>query len=464
MSRHRSSGETSPGIARLAQSRCVCAAAPAEAARRGLLSFVNHRHAECWRYGDKRNGSRRRLDGLPFLIGNERPKAEAETKGDRWHWPIGLDDIVTHDRRDGIISEGSPDGLAGFHFADIEGRLEEIGVIVMLGSAARIPAEALEMFRRRRLRIMEHEDASGRDAAQRWADQLAPFADEVQILSLHGLIRDDGEPVNDLNDVTRIHPDDFEEHRDLWNITDLNSRGPLIRAVLPHPTLPLDTAGILTERRRGRDAEEADEAKMGEEKRKENNSEGTNAEHGARIDLDQLLADTIPTARKQQRWRMWTLAMRIHALEDEHSATLPELRRNAGREWHRRASPNIDPDQTEEDSLAKLEDRISRVKTTGNPFLAALAILHAEPEISHPRLAERPGLERLARLCRIMGTALGTFGLSSRQANEAIGKSKDHTEPGASYLRTLTVLGFIEVVQCFSAGKRKSNRYRYLRQ
>ena len=34
-----------------------------EAIRRGLLSFVKHRNSHCWRFGDSRNGSFRRIDG-----------------------------------------------------------------------------------------------------------------------------------------------------------------------------------------------------------------------------------------------------------------------------------------------------------------------------------------------------------------------------------------------------------------
>ena len=34
-----------------------------EAIRRGLLRFVKHRNSRCWRFGDSRNGSFRRIDG-----------------------------------------------------------------------------------------------------------------------------------------------------------------------------------------------------------------------------------------------------------------------------------------------------------------------------------------------------------------------------------------------------------------
>ena len=65
-----------------------------EAIRRGLLSFVKHRNLRCWRFGDSRNGSFRRIDGEPFSINGECVKAEAETRGDAWHRLIGLDDVV----------------------------------------------------------------------------------------------------------------------------------------------------------------------------------------------------------------------------------------------------------------------------------------------------------------------------------------------------------------------------------
>lgn len=52
-----------------------------EAIWRGLLRFVKHRNSHCWRFGDSRNGSFRRMDGAPFRINGERVKAEAETRG-----------------------------------------------------------------------------------------------------------------------------------------------------------------------------------------------------------------------------------------------------------------------------------------------------------------------------------------------------------------------------------------------
>ena len=100
-----------------------------EAMRRGLLSFVKHRNSPCWRFGDSRNGSFRRIDGAPFRIKGS-VKAEAETGGQPWHRLIGLDEVVANDRRQILLTpEGSKDALAAFHLADAEDTLVEIGVV-----------------------------------------------------------------------------------------------------------------------------------------------------------------------------------------------------------------------------------------------------------------------------------------------------------------------------------------------
>jgi len=107
-----------------------------EAIRRGLLRFLKHRNSRCWRFGDSRNGSFRKIDGAPFRINGECVKAEAETRGESWHQLIGLDDVVENDRGEILlIPEGSKDALAALHLADAEDRLMDVGVVAALGSA-----------------------------------------------------------------------------------------------------------------------------------------------------------------------------------------------------------------------------------------------------------------------------------------------------------------------------------------
>jgi hypothetical protein len=197
-----------------------------EAMQRGLLTFLRHRNALCWRFGDSRNGCLRRLDGHPFKINGECVKAKAETRGESWHRLIGLDDVVANDRREILlIVEGSKDGLAALHFADVEGRLSQIGIVVALGAGIKLLSEDVEKFRGRRVRIFGDADATGENAASRIGQQLAPVADEVQIFNLAGLHCEEGSLVKDLFDLSRIDYDDFEANRDLWSITDLDSKG-----------------------------------------------------------------------------------------------------------------------------------------------------------------------------------------------------------------------------------------------
>jgi hypothetical protein len=197
-----------------------------EAVRRGLISFKKHRRVACWRFGDKQNSCLRRLDGLPFEINGQRVKAEAETRGEEWHHLIGLDDVFTNDRREILlVTEGSKDALAALHFADAEGRLSDIGVAAALGAGVNLRTEDIEKISGRRVRIFGDADATGQDTVSRVGKQLVAAADEVQIFSLADLHCQNGSLVKDLFDLTRIDHNDFEANRDLWSVTDLNSKG-----------------------------------------------------------------------------------------------------------------------------------------------------------------------------------------------------------------------------------------------
>src|SRR5262245_41914752 len=108
---------------------------------------------------DQRNACLRRLDGEPFRMkGN--PKALAEAEGERWHWPIGLDEIVRSNRKDVLLCEGAPDGLAALHLA-IESGKKQVGVAVLLGEGANISPDARRLFVGRRVRICADATESG---------------------------------------------------------------------------------------------------------------------------------------------------------------------------------------------------------------------------------------------------------------------------------------------------------------
>jgi len=77
------------------------------------------------------------------------------------------------------------------------------------------------------VRIFPHTDKAGVDAALRWAVQLKPVASFVDVFPLDGLPMENGERgsvtasrmVGDLNDITHIHADVFEDNRGLRQVT-----------------------------------------------------------------------------------------------------------------------------------------------------------------------------------------------------------------------------------------------------
>src|SRR5439155_16021559 len=125
----------------------------------------------------------------------------------------------------------SKDALAALHFADVEDRLSQIGVVAALGAGVKPLTDDAEEFRGRRVRIVADADPAGEQAAVQIGQQLAVIADEVQIFNLAGLNRDDDVPVKDLFDATRIDYDSFEANRDLWSVTDLDGKNERVRII-----------------------------------------------------------------------------------------------------------------------------------------------------------------------------------------------------------------------------------------
>jgi hypothetical protein len=76
-------------------------------------------------------------------------------------------------------------------------------------------AEALACLQGKRARIFADNDAPGIKAAARWAAQLQTADVRVDGYSFEGLVRNDGAPVNDLNDLLRIDADCWEHHREV---------------------------------------------------------------------------------------------------------------------------------------------------------------------------------------------------------------------------------------------------------
>ena len=139
----------------------------------------------------------RRLDGGQFQR-RDGKALKCWTKGSPT-WPVGTADIGG--KPGVILVEGGADLLAGWHFVWAFGLHREVGVVAMLGAGCRIAPGALGAYRGKRVRIFMDADVAGQTAALRWQGQLTEAGAAVEVFDLSGLMRADGLPVKDLNDL-----------------------------------------------------------------------------------------------------------------------------------------------------------------------------------------------------------------------------------------------------------------------
>ena len=159
----------------------------------GMVSFVRVCGHRCWLITDgKYIAEARRLDGQPFDAYMSLGERKAHTiKGSRKAWPVGLEPKQKPPASMSIVlGEGSPDYLALCAVA-LEAKPEFLPV-VMLGSGSRIDPAALPMFAGRTVTILAHPDDAGKEAACRWAKQIATHAASVRVVHLIG---------GDVNDI-----------------------------------------------------------------------------------------------------------------------------------------------------------------------------------------------------------------------------------------------------------------------
>lgn len=123
---------------------------------------------ESWILTDpaRRAAQARRLDGLPWKgIG-----AKSKTlPGSTASWPVGAALLPTN-QHPVFVCEGGPDALAVEILAWLAGA--KVQVVAILGSGNRIHTDAVTLFRGRRVRIIEQNDAAALVAGTKWAQQL----------------------------------------------------------------------------------------------------------------------------------------------------------------------------------------------------------------------------------------------------------------------------------------------------
>lgn len=185
-------------------------------AGRGLLWFAGWKDLPAWIVTDaaRVNAQARRMNGKPWPIGAREAKAQT-LPGSKAAWPIGAQGMKSFPVV--LLCEGGADLLAAHHFITAHGREADTAAVAMLGAGNTIPADALPLFAGKRVRIMPHVDASnaGYKAAAKWAEQLASVNADVDAADFSGLLMADGSPVKDLNDCTRLRPQDQPQLEDL---------------------------------------------------------------------------------------------------------------------------------------------------------------------------------------------------------------------------------------------------------
>jgi len=353
------------------------------------------------------------------------------------------------------MPEGTKDGLAGFHFADAEDRLSTVGVVVGLGSAIKLSSEDLEKFRGRRVRIVADADTAGKDVTARIRRQLASCAAEVQVFELAGLNRDDDLPVKDFFDATQIGYESFEANRDLWSVTDLNTKGDRIRIIGSRGELPpLPTS-----------PPHESPKSHGFPVYPVSNS------HELEKELEELAVRNACTERDTARQRRWRLARDLVAIEKR---ILRKLSLNEQIQvfdkWSYASRSYLDPKKTRDVYLAAFLSELRKVRVPtgeGEALKKALEQVWSYaisdlPELPMPDAPE--SWRRLAALHRELArqSANGTYFLGCRDAAKA--HPSFNKDSANNVQRVLSqpefgVISFVRVGDSRPTGKASEFRY-----
>src|ERR1017187_9541136 len=214
-------------LAAITNTRHVSAAATRLASKRGFVFTTRVNNIPCWAITDRARWlcQLRRMDGERFPRHDGDGFKAWTVTGSRGAWPIGCEESA----RFGSIAlvEGGGDFLAAFHFIIAEGRGRDVAPVAMLGASNRIAPETLKLFCAKSVRIFAHVDAPnskgaspGLEAAARWQQQLTDAGASDTCFDLSGLRKIDNTPATDLNDMTRLHPDELTADAELTRLMD----------------------------------------------------------------------------------------------------------------------------------------------------------------------------------------------------------------------------------------------------
>ena len=150
----------------------------------------------------KKLAEARRIHGKTFHQGNKSHCLKGSSKS----WPIGILEAKSYPNI--ALVEGVPDFLHAHaailheqsnHYASTD---VSCAPVAMLGASCNIAEEALEHFNGKHVTLFPHVDQAGKEAAQRWGDQLYHAGvQDILVFELDGAITEQRKPVNDLYDT-----------------------------------------------------------------------------------------------------------------------------------------------------------------------------------------------------------------------------------------------------------------------
>lgn len=197
---------------RLARLRDLAPEAVQLATERGFLFFGTMWRQPFWAITDQRRKlvEFRRLDGQPWPAFGRLAERKSHCLGSGKDWPIGTLESAAAPAIAWV--EGAPDLLAFWHWAYVEAKSATVAPVAMLGAANhRVAADALARFHGKRVVLYPHADSAGQAAAKAWARQLRAVGAKVHAFDLSGIVKDDGTPGKDLNDLCSMSADCLED-------------------------------------------------------------------------------------------------------------------------------------------------------------------------------------------------------------------------------------------------------------
>ena len=182
--------------------------------------------------------------------------------------------------------------------------------------------------------------------------------------------------------------------------------------------------------------------------------------------------DTVPRARGQRNHRMFTFARRLRFNLGLHDADPGDLLPYV-KEWFRRARPSIDPAVTIEMTLGHFLDAWERAEHPDGGFIGrCISMVEAGDVPSCPnveRWANR-ALVQLDQLCRVLEREKTKehwfLAAHNQEVQEFLGLDSDDQNSAAKilsrYLKRLTTLKRIEIIEMGSRAKGHATTYRYI--